>query len=325
MKKAIKIGAVVLIVLILMAASLLAFVYFGLPNIDPPKDLKVELNPERIERGRYLANEMMGCVGCHAERDFSRFAGPIIRESMGAGGEFWNEEKGFPGEMYAPNLTPYHLGDWTDGEIFRAITCGVSRDGSALFPIMPYHQYGKLPREDIYDVIAYLRTLEFVEKDFPPKKLKFPMNLIQNIIPAEGTHHLKPDPEDPVKHGEYLITACVCYDCHTPMDGGKYIEEMSFAGGMEFKLQTGGTVRSSNLTPEVETGIGSWTKEMFIRKFKAFNDSTYVSYDVPAGEFNTEMPWEYYAKLSEEDLGAMYDYLRSIPPVKHQVVKFTAP
>jgi hypothetical protein len=325
MKKLLKIGAGILIVLILIITFLGAYIYYGLPRIKPPENLKVELIPERIERGRYLANEVMGCVGCHAERDYSRFAGPIIRESMGAGGEFWNEEKGFPGEMYAPNLTPYHLGDWTDGEIFRAITCGVGRDGNALFPIMPYIQYGKLPREDIYDVIAYLRTLEFVEKDFPPKKLNFPMNFIQNLIPTEGTHHLKPDPVHPIKQGEYLITACVCFDCHTPMEGGEYNDEMSFAGGMEFELQTGGTVRSANITPDVETGIGTWTREMFIRKFKAFNDSTYVPYEVPKGEFNTEMPWEYYSKLSEDDLGAIYDYLMSITPVKNQVIKFAAP
>jgi hypothetical protein len=178
MKKFLKIGAGILITLILFVAVLAGYVYYALPYIKAPEKLKVELTPDRIGRGRYLANEVMGCVDCHAQRDFTRFAGPIIREAMGAGGTVWNEAKGFPGELYAPNLTPYHLGDWTDGEIFRAITSGVSKDGSALFPIMPYHQYGKLPKEDIYDVIAYLRTLEFIEKDYPPKRIDFPMNFI---------------------------------------------------------------------------------------------------------------------------------------------------
>ena len=325
MKKILRIGIITLIALIVFVAIGAAYIYYALPNIKAPENLKVELTPDRIERGRFLANNVMGCLGCHAERDYKKFAGPVIRETMGIGGERWDETKGFPGELYAPNLTPYHLGDWTDGELFRAITSGVNRDGKALFPIMPYHQYGKLQKENIFDVIAYLRTLEPVEKDIPPKKISFPLNFIQNMIPTEGTHHLKPDPENPVLQGEYLITACVCFDCHTPMEGGQFVEGMDFAGGLEFNLQTGGVARSANITPDIETGIGSWTKDMFIKKFKVFNDSSFIPYEVPAGEFNTEMPWAYYSKLSEEDLGAMYDYLQSIPPVNNQVLKFSSP
>lgn len=324
MKKILKIGAFILIVLVVVIFSGAAYVYFGLPNIKAPENLKVDLTPERIERGKHLANEVMGCTGCHAERDFNKFAGPIIRETMGAGGEYWDESKGFPGKVYAPNLTPYHLGDWTDGELFRAITCGVNRDGKALFPIMPYLQYGKLPREDIYAVIAYLRTLEPVDKDYPEKEIGFPLSFIEKLIPAEGTHHLVPDESDPVRLGEYLVTAAACFDCHTPMDGGQYIEGMDFAGGMEFNLASGGIVRAANLTPDAETGLGSWTKDMFIKKFKAFDDSSFVAYEVPPGEFNTEMPWEYYSKLTETELGAMYEYLQSLTPVNNRVIKFTA-
>jgi hypothetical protein len=145
------------------------------------------------------------------------------------------------------------------------------------------------------------------------------------MMPVEGTHHLKPDPQNSVVHGEYLITACVCFDCHTPMKGGQYVEGMDFAGGMEFVMETGGVVRSANITPDSETGIGSWTREMFVRRFKAYDDSLFIAYEVPPGEFNTEMPWDYYSKLSEDELGAMYDYLQSIPPVKNQVIKFSKP
>jgi hypothetical protein len=325
MKKILKTGAIVLIVLVVIVFSGAAYVYYALPEVKSPENLVVELTPERIEKGRHLANEVMGCTGCHAERDFNRYAGPVIPETMGAGGEFWDETKGFPGKLYAPNLTPYHLGDWTDGELFRAITSGVNKDGKALFPIMPYLQYGKLPKEDIYAVIAYLRTLKPVEKDYPRKEIGFPLNFIEKLIPAEGTHHLGPDETDPVRHGEYLVTAAVCYDCHTPTDGGQYIDEMAFAGGFEFNLKTGGIVRAANITSDAETGIGSWTKDMFIKKFKAFSDSNFVAYEVPHGEFNTEMPWEYYAKLTEAELGAMYEYLQTLTPVKNRVVKFSAP
>lgn len=75
------------------------------------------------------------------------------------GGEFFGPDLGFPGEFYSRNLTPANLRGWTDGEIFRAITAGVNKEGEALFPVMPYRNYSKMDKEDIYDIIAYLRTL----------------------------------------------------------------------------------------------------------------------------------------------------------------------
>ncbi len=322
MKKVLKITGIVLLIAVLAVAGLLSFVAFVLPKGIPVENITVEPTPERVERGRYLANNRMGCVGCHAERDFSRYAGPIIEETKGAGGEFWNREMNFPGEMYAPNITPYALKGWSDGELFRAITAGIDKDGNALFPIMPYHLYGRLPKEDIYDVIAYIRTLEPQEKTWPDRKLDFPMSLIVNLIPAEGLHDLAPDKNDVIKHGEYVIASLACYDCHTPMEDGQYINEMAYAGGNGFPLPTGGIVYASNLTPDENTGIGRWTEEMFVRKFKAFADSSYTPHKIAEGEFNSFMPWDYYAQLEEEDLKAVYAYLMNQKPIQNQVVKF---
>ena len=83
------------------------------------------------------------------------------------------------------NLTPYHLGNWTDGEIFRAITTGVSRDGHALFPVMPYTSYAKMDPADIKDIIAYLRTLKPIHNAIPAAESDFPMNFIINTMPAQ--------------------------------------------------------------------------------------------------------------------------------------------
>ena len=108
------------------------------------------------------------------------------------------------------------------------------------------------------------------------------------------------------------------------MEKGRFIEDMAFAGGLEFPMPTGGIVRAANLTPDKKTGIGNWTKKMFITRFKAYSDSTYKSKTVNHGDFNTYMPWEYYANLKEKDLEAMFAYLMSLKPISNEVVKFTA-
>lgn len=321
MKKLIKITLSVVAGLLLLILAFIGYLLIFLPSIDPP-ELKVELTPERIERGDYLANKLMGCMDCHAQRDWSKFTGPTFVNTRGGGGEKWSHSMGFPGELYAPNITK--LQDWSDGEIYRAITNGVSKDGSPLFPIMPYLTYGQLEKEDIYSVIAYLRTLEPQENEVPERELDFPLNIIVNTMPTEGQHQLKLDPGNEVEYGKYLLTAAACYDCHTKQEQGQYIEEMAYAGGMEFPLETGGVVRSSNITPDLETGIGKWTKAQFIQKFKSYADSGFVAYEVPENEYNTFMPWTYYASLPEKDLGAIFTYLQTISPVQNKVEKFTA-
>ena len=87
------------------------------------------------------------------------YAGPIIEGTFGGGGEKFGKEAGFPGTLYSKNITPYALHNWTDGEIFRATTSGETKDGKALFPLMGYPAYGKMDREDVYSIIAYVRTL----------------------------------------------------------------------------------------------------------------------------------------------------------------------
>ena len=323
MKLLFRIIGVVIILVILVAGGMVIYIKGFLPDLGDAPQISIDYSPENIEKGRYLANEVMGCVGCHAQRDYSLFAGPIIEETKGSGGELWDETLGFPGRMYAPNITPKALGDWTDGEIFRAITAGVDKNGDALFPIMPYHQYGKLPKEDIYAVIAYMRQLKPSDASYPDRQLDFPLNFIVNFMPKEATHHLYYDSDDIIKRGEYMITAAACYDCHTPMEKGQFIEEMEYAGGAEFPLKSGGVVRASNLTPDNETGLGNWTSEQFVQRFKMYADSSFVATKVPHNEFNTFMPWEYYANIKEEDLEAMFAYLKSLEPIYNPVVKFT--
>ncbi|HMT12753.1 MAG TPA: cytochrome C, partial [Ignavibacteria bacterium] len=70
-------------------------------------------------------------------------------------------------------------------------------------------------------------------------------------------------------------------------------------------------------------GLGLWTKEQFIKRFKQCSDPAYSNTPYKPGDFQTIMPWTIYAGLTEEDLGAIYEYLRTIPAVKNQVEKFS--
>ncbi len=319
-------GGFILLV-VLLIGGILIYVSKALPNIEPAQNLTIEHSPERIERGEFLARNVYVCLDCHSDRDYSRFGLVIDESTLGKGGNLFGMKDGFPGDYYAKNLTPYYLGSWTDGEIFRAITTGVSKDGHALFPIMPYTNYRKVDKEDIYDIIAYLRTLDSIEYDVPESSSPFPMNFIINTIPQEADFTKRPDISNRVALGKYLVTASSCSDCHTPInDKGAPLPGMQFAGGMDFNIPTGGIVYSANITPHETTGIGNWTEEMFISRFKQFQDSTKMINKtiVKPGSFNTEMPWRFYSKMSEEDLGAIFAYLQSLEPVENTMTRFVA-
>ncbi len=317
MKKIRKIMAGLLLFTALLLAAGIIYITTALPDIPAP-EIALEATPEMLERGEYLANNVMGCTECHSQRDWSKFTGPVKPATHGIGGEKWGRELGLPGEVYAPNITSYHLADWTDGEIYRAITAGVSKDGSPLFPVMPYANYGSLAKEDIYAVIAYLRTLEAVPSEPHERELEVPVNIVVHLMPAAGSHELQPSDGDIIARGRYMATAASCADCHTPRENAG----LPFSGGTGFPLKTGGTVYASNITPHNETGIGRWTEAQFVRTFKQYADSGFVAYDIKPGQFNSYMPWTCYAGIKEEDLKAIYAYLMSVEPVENRVTKF---
>lgn len=325
MKKKILKGLLYLVgVVVLGVVLLLVYVKTMLPNVGNAPDIKVELTRERIARGEYLANAVMGCTDCHGQRDFSVFAAPKVPGSEGHGGEVYDQTLGFPGRYVAPNLTPTHLKDWTDGEIFRAITTGVSKDGHALFPVMPYLHYGQMDQEDIKSVIAYLRTLKPI--DFTPEKSKsdFPMNFIINTMPTAAKFSQIPDKSNTIAYGKYLVNAADCITCHTKQEQGKFVGA-PFSGGFEFKFPDGSVARSANITPDKNTGIGSWTEDQFVERFKEFADSSFIPVKVHDGEFKTLMPWTFYANMKKEDLKAIYAYLCTVKPVNQEVVHFSPP
>ncbi len=323
MKKIAKYAAYLIGIIVVAIIGLLTYVKFFLPNIGDAPTLKVEATDAKIERGKYLANHVTLCIDCHSTRDWSSFTGPLVAGTEGKGGETFDQKLGFPGKFIAPNITPYHLQNWTDGEIFRAVTSGVSKDGRALFAIMPYHHYGELDTKDIESIIAYIRRLKPIESNHEISSPDFPMNFIINTLPKKPAFTSIPQKSDKINYGKYMITAAGCIDCHTKQEKGEFVGQL-YAGGFEFKLPDGSTVRSANITPDNATGIGNWTEDEFVQTFKKYADSSYVNPKIHSGEMQTLMPWIMYSGMDKGDLEAIYAYLRSLAPVVNKVEKFTA-
>jgi hypothetical protein len=279
-----------------------------LPRNIPVPDIALPTSAEEIEHGRYLANHVAVCMDCHSTRNWAYFSGPITPGTLGKGGEVYDERSGLPGVVTSKNITPYSLGDWSDGELFRAITGGLQKDGDALFPLMPYDGYRVMDEQDLLAIMAYVRTLEPIENDIPDHRLDFPLNLIVNSIPLEAELRTV-NRKDPVEYGEYLSKLAGCTWCHSPIDAtSQTIPEQSLAGGHEF-FMGGFMVRSANISPDTETGIGDWSLERFITRFREYQGES--GRTIPVGEdgFNTLMPWTMYADMTDADLGAIYTFL----------------
>jgi mono/diheme cytochrome c family protein len=112
------------------------------------------------------------------------------------------------------------------------------------------------------------------------------------------------DGNDIVKRGEYLARAGDCIACHTAPEG------RTFAGGRAMPTPFG-TLYSSNITPDRETGIGKWTAEDF---YKAMHNGRFPD----GGLMYPAMPFASYTKVTLTDTQAIFAYLRSIPPVSQK-------
>ena len=322
MKRTGKMIIYVVLFLFILFGSALSYVKFGLPAVGEAPDLKVELTQVRLERGRYLANHVTLCVDCHSKRDWVKFSGPVLPGTFGGGGEIFDESMGFPGVVYSPNITSFNLKNWTDGELFRVITTGVTKDGKALINIMPYSAYSKMDRKDIYAIIAYIRTLSPIETTVEERRLNFPLNFMVNTIPKKANLQPIPAESDTLKYGAYMVNAGACVDCHTKQAQGENIIGMEFAGGREF-ASPAGNIYSANITADKETGIGSWSREQFISKFKMYAED-YTPQPLAKGQAQTVMPWTMYGQLKEKDLAAMYAYLQTIKPITNEVIRYVS-
>lgn len=316
-----KVLRIILIIVVLALIGSVAYLKLALPNVGEAPLLIAPTDSTSVARGRYLANHVAVCMDCHSTRDWTRFSAPMLAGTLGKGGEYFGPEMGFPGKFYSRNITPSALSDWSDGEILRAFTTGVSKDGSALFPVMPYPYYGQISEQDALDIIAYLRTLKYIDNTIPKDDIHFPVNFLSSTMPRKAHFSPMPSKSDMVAYGKYLVNMAACQECHTPADKGELKIDEAFSGGRIFKMPNG-ILRSANITPDAENGIGGWSETAFVARFKHYEDSS-AAYLMPGDAVNTVMPWTMYAGMDTADLKAIYAYLKTLKPISKKVVHFS--
>lgn len=277
-----------------------------------------------LERGEYLAIHVAGCLDCHSKRDFTQFSGPSIPGTEGGGGFVFDEKLGLPGKIYGRNITPDNetgIGTWTDDDILKAITQGISKNGDTLFPIMPYPNFNRMAKEDLLSIIAYIRTLKPIRNKIPARQLMMPIAMAYPgpVLQPSVEENVRPPESDKVKYGEYLVTMADCGTCHSPLTPQGPDMTRMYAGGYMFDVGTFKVV-SANITPDSATGIGAWSEAQFLNKFIQYREEK--NYNFNPGKDNSIMPLSLLAGIKDEDLKAIYAYLRTVKPITNKVEKY---
>ncbi|MFZ0286838.1 MAG: c-type cytochrome [Terriglobales bacterium] len=315
MKKLGKILLTILIGVLVLVTVAITFTIGWRPIIGPKARpltaRKFDSTPRRLERGQYLFNHVLLCVNCHSEHDWSNPDHPVLADMQGAGEIMPVED--LPGRVVMPNITPdpqTGAGTWTDDQLARSIREGIGHDGRALFPMMPYENFKHLSDEDLASVVVYIRSLVPVHHPLPKTELIFPVKYLIRSEPEPISAPVNaPDPANRLGWGAYLVTIAGCSDCHTPSDRGQPIPGMDYAGGEVFSGPWG-RVASANITPDA-SGISYYDEALFVQVM-------HTGY-VKARKLDAIMPIEQYKGMTDDDLKAMYAYLRTLKPVRHRV------
>ena len=308
-----RLGVALLALIALLAGAISATIgwrpFLG-PKARPLTDRRFESTPERMARGKYLVESVSGCVYCHSELDWKAPGFPVKEGTEGVG-RSWAEE-GFPW-LTVPNITSDPEsggGRWSDDAYARAIREGIGHDGRALFPVMPYAQYRRMADEDLASVIVYVRALPPRRKILPPTRIPFPLSRLINTAPEPVTEPVPPpDRGDVKKRGEYLVTMSACVECHTPQDRGQRMPGLAFAGGFVLSGPYG-QVASVNITPD-PTGIPYYDEALFLEVMRTGQ--------AKARRLHDQMPWTFYRGQTDDDLRAMFAFLKTLSPASHTV------
>ena len=265
-----------------------------------------------VERGEYLVRNASVCGGCHS-------ADPANPDAALSGGrEFRNWRVGV---ARASNLTSDKetgLGGWSDAEIVRALRNGVDREGHLLIPVMPFEWLHDMSDDDAFAVARYLETLPPVHNEVESSpNLFFKIGRALLLRPQPAASISAPPRGATAEYGAYLARVALCADCHTPRTGIQQKSDRSrlFAGvpnpPKEFPK------RPTNLTPDSETGIGRWSETDFITTIR-------TGRKLNGDSLHPFMPWKQVRRLSDDDLLAIYRYLRTLPPI-HSAAAATQP
>lgn len=262
---------------------------------------------ELLKRGQYLVNGPVACANCHTPRaaDMSLVAGKEFS------GGFKLVDPAF--EAYTANITQDKdtgIGAWTDAQILTALREGRNREGKIIFPPMPVPTYNNMSDDDAKAIVAFLRTVKPIHNEVPESKYKVPQ---QAMPPAKGLP--APPASNKVAYGGYIVNALShCFECHSTPDahGVPDVGHHMGGGGFEITLAPGAVVRTPNITPDPETGIGKWSdadiKKAIIEGIR------------PNGvHLSPPMPYTFFKNMTDADLDAVVAYLRTIAPLKNKV------
>ncbi|HEV8659449.1 MAG TPA: c-type cytochrome [Thermoanaerobaculia bacterium] len=261
-----------------------------------------------VARGESIVRNVAVCGQCHAADPEHDVDGPL------SGGKEFRDWR--IGVARASNLTPDNatgLGTWSDAEIVRALRNGQRQDGRLLAPVMPYEWFHEMSDDDAFAVARYLKSLAPARhevKQSPSFWFKLgklflgPKPAITASAPPRGAT---------AEYGRYLSQHVgLCAECHTPRGGIRSTPDKNqlFAGMAN--PPKGFPAKPSNLTPDVETGIGRWTETDFLQTLRSGVN--------PSGRsLKPFMPWRQIRRMSDDDLRAIYRYLRTLRPIRNEV------
>lgn len=310
-KKILKWTVIVILTLVLVFVTLVFALHnkkFDAPylaNIHASKDSAV------IARGKYLAYGPAHCSGCHTPAEDQERINKGEELPLKGGLEFVMPI----GKIYSRNITPDEetgIGRIPDSVIARSLRYGVRHDGKPILDLMPFHN---MSDEDLIAVISFIRSQPPVKNEVPANDFNFLGKavhafLIKPVGPdGEVLKSVKPDTT--AEYGKYLTYYVTnCRGCHTnrSLMTGAYTGPY-FAGGLKLESATekGTYCVTPNLTPDKETGrITGWTAEQFIARFR-------LKKIIPI----SDMPWDQFRNMSDDDLKAIFYYLQSLAPIKN--------
>ena len=272
----------------------------------PSDAIRATDDPQIIERGHYLVSGPAHCAFCHGDpaRDSDLLLGTEV--PLSGGRRF---DLGVLGTVIAPNITGDPIagvGALGDDALVRSLRYGVSHSGRPLAPFMPF---AELTDRDLQAIVSFLRTVPPASQIAPPNDLSWLGSFAINVILAPQGPRVPPPshvpPERTAEYGRYLAhTVANCHGCHTQRSKltGAFVGP-AFAGGMRM-AEPGATFVTPNLTPSPDGILRNFDEPQFVRRFR-------MRAQLPT---QSPMPWAAFARMTDDDLGAIYRYLRTLPP-----------